>query len=367
MQLSSLVVRRAFLSLSVLLAFSLVSPVLAQTPPAPPPAEMEPASPLPLAPPADDTGGEEVEAEPAAVGAEGAGSPEATAPAATGGPVWVITYKPADAYLGTDGNAPIVGTVRQFTYLQVLGYQGDFARVWNPRTRGEFYVRSDTLGGVDAPPPAYITADAPPPLESVELPARTVGRAGLAFYPTPDGEAFTTTLPHNTSVYIKDSVQGTDGATWYRTLDGEYLQASSVRLPAPPPRTFSGRWIDADLRDPAMLVAYEGDRPVMASLTLKGTAAWPTPTGVFTIGRRVANEIMNSETIGIPRNAPGGYYLTNVLYTQYFTGDGSSIHYNYWSANWGYAGSHGCLGLPLAESEFLWNWATVGTPLSIHY
>ena len=56
---------------------------------------------------------------------------------------------------------------------------------------------------------------------------------------------------------------------------------------------------------------------------------------------------MNSDTIGIPRFGPGGYYLTNVLFTQYFTGDGASIHYNYWSSNWGYAGSHGCLGLTL--------------------
>ena len=48
---------------------------------------------------------------------------------------------------------------------------------------------------------------------------------------------------------------------------------------------------------------------------------------------------MNSDTIGIPRFGPGGYYLTNVLFTQYFTGDGASLHYNYWSSNWGYAGS----------------------------
>ena len=54
-----------------------------------------------------------------------------------------------------------------------------------------------------------------------------------------------------------------------------------------------------------------------------------------------------------------------MLYTQYFTSDGASIHSNYWSGNWGYAGSHGCLGLPLAESTFLWNWADVGTPVVI--
>ena len=44
---------------------------------------------------------------------------------------------------------------------------------------------------------------------------------------------------------------------------------------------------------------------------------------------------MNSDTIGIPRFGPGGYYLTGVLFTQYFTDDGASLHYNYWSSNWG--------------------------------
>ena len=62
---------------------------------------------------------------------------------------------------------------------------------------------------------------------------------------------------------------------------------------------------------------------------------------------------------------PGGYYLKNVLFTQYFTSDGASIHYNYWSSNWGYAGSHGCLGVAYNEAKFAWDWADVGTPVYV--
>ena len=83
--------------------------------------------------------------------------------------------------------------------------------------------------------------------------------------------------------------------------------------------------------------------------------------------RRVANETMDSATIGIPRNSARGYYLRNVLYTQYFTGGGASLHYNYWSGNFGYSGSHGCLGLTLEDARWLWDWANVGTTLHIHY
>src|ERR1700674_4449515 len=125
--------------------------------------------------------------------------------------------------------------------------------------------------------------------------------------------------------------------------------------------------MDVNLNAPARETVHEGDTAVASFLAIKGAGARPTPTGVFTILRRVANETMNSDTIGIPRFGPGGYYLTNVLFTQYFTADGASIHYNYWSSNWGYAASHGCLGLTYADSAFLWSWAGLGTPISIHY
>jgi lipoprotein-anchoring transpeptidase ErfK/SrfK len=115
------------------------------------------------------------------------------------------------------------------------------------------------------------------------------------------------------------------------------------------------------------VTAYDGDRPVYTALAVKGTVAFQTPTGLFRILRRVQNETMDSATIGIPRTAPGGYYLPDVLYTQYFTGDGAALHYNYWRSNWGYAGSHGCMGLNLEDSRFLWDFATVGTPIWVHF
>jgi L,D-transpeptidase catalytic domain len=279
---------------------------------------------------------------------------------------WVVNLQAIpELNAPTEAGDP-VGTLRQFTYLEVQGYQGEWAEVLNPRTKVSGFVPSDAIGPIDSPP-AYITADPPPPVDEINADGRAIRGAALSFYPTPDPEAQTETLGHNTPIAIADSVQGDDGETWYRTADGDYLPTTAVRLPRPPVRTFAGRWIDVDLREPAMLVAYEGDRPVLTTLTIHGAGARPTPVGVFTIQRRVANETMNSDTIGIPRFGPGGYYLTNVLFTQYFTADGASIHYNYWSSNWGYAASHGCLGLTYADSAFMWNWASLGTVVSIHY
>jgi lipoprotein-anchoring transpeptidase ErfK/SrfK len=100
-------------------------------------------------------------------------------------------------------------------------------------------------------------------------------------------------------------------------------------------------------------------------MALKGTTKWETPTGFFTIIRRVANETMDSRTLNIPREGPGGYYLKDVLFTQYFAEDGASIHYNYWSSNFGYSGSHGCLGMNYEDSLWFWHFAEIGTPLII--
>ena len=281
-------------------------------------------------------------------------------------PVWAITFDaagtPAFAAPGDEQPAQVL---RQFTYVQILGYVDEWIEVLEPRTQAHLWVASGRLGEADAPP-AWVTAPPPPALEELRVPARVVGSVPLMVYPVDDPWAAVDRPGHNAPVTLVERVLGDDGGSWYRTDDGAYVRADQVRVPRPPARTFAGRWIDADLSSPALLTAYQGTVPVMTSLVIVGVGRWPTPLGVFAINRRVANETMDSATIGIARNGPGGYYLRNVLYTQYFSG-GASIHYNYWSGVWGYAGSHGCLGLPYDESLFLWGWASYGTPVFVHY
>jgi len=188
--------------------------------------------------------------------------------------------------------------------------------------------------------------------------------------------AIVDTLSRGDVVAVFGSVQGEavnpGNSTWYTTKSGWYIysggtgavggQGSSSNLAR------SGRWIDANLST-ATVSAMEGSRVVYKALTTEGTPAYPTPVGNFTIQRRVYSETMDSSTIGIPTNAPGGYYLTGVLYTQYFV-DGVALHYNYWSpasAFGSQAGSHGCLGLTLQDAKFFWDFATIGTPVVVHY
>ena len=295
------------------------------------------------------------------------------------GATWAVTLGPAALHSQPDDASDQFRELRPGSPLQILGYTDTWAYVFDPRPgqQGTAYVHSDLLGPSD-PPSAYVFKAPPDDAEAVDQAGRLVTDATLTVYPSPSADAALGDVDEGSWVTISAAVDGEDGARWYRTDDGNYLpsdavsfepvpQAPAVAAPAAAPsQSYQGRWLDVTLTEPAHVVAYQGNTAVRTMLTIKGRIPRPTPTGQFTILRRVANETMDSSTIGIPRNGPGGYYLKNVLFTQYFTGDGASLHYNYWSSNFGYAGSHGCLGLSYADSAWLWDWATVGTPLSIH-
>lgn len=282
---------------------------------------------------------------------------------------WVMTHRATELWSGPDGNAVPLGRARAWNYFQVVKPQ-ESARlpIMNPLTQGFAYIDVAAVGPIPAPTAAELAAiiAGPELIGRPNLPGRIVTSALVRTWPRVDTITATAhTLAHNTPIWIDEAVRGDDGETWYRIGNDEYIQAERVRLPRTPDQTFPGRWMDADLNEPALLVAYEGDRPVYSALAVIGRVASQTPTGVFAIQRRVENETMDSTTIGIPKDGPGGYFLENVLHTQYFTGDGAAIHNNWWLSSFGYAGSQGCLGLNLADSRWFWDWATIGTPLVV--
>jgi len=291
-------------------------------------------------------------------------------------PFWVQNFVRAELWSGPNARAASLGHAELFTYFKVLVPQrGPRLHVFNPLTDGTAWIPAAAVGPSGEPPAAYLNPPAPTPTMAapaalpagrVNLPGRVIGGANLRGRPQVAPDSLLKNLPHNSLVQVLDDVIGADGEKWYRVGDGQFVHHSLVKLPKSfPPHP--GKVIEADLNEPVLVTAYEDGKAVYSALAMKGTVAWATPTGFFKISRRVANETMDSATLGIPRNAPGGYFLKDVLNTQYFTADGASIHYNWWSSNFGYSGSHGCLGMNLADSEFFWNWGSVGIPLFIHY
>ncbi|MCC7367166.1 MAG: L,D-transpeptidase family protein [Chloroflexi bacterium] len=288
------------------------------------------------------------------------GSSPASPPVAQDGLGWVQNHTPTELWSGPDDRAVSFGTAPAFSYFRVLNPQdGSRIRVRNPLTNGIAYVNAKDVGPSGDPPEWYLAQK-----NQTAMPARIVGGANIRSTPGVTDGNIVGKAGHNEGVTVLGEVKGSDGDMWYRIGQQQFVHGSLVRVPSTfPPHP--GKLIVAELSDPCIVTAYEDGKPVYSTLSLKGTASWATPTGFFTILRRVQNEIMSSEGLGIPRDAPGGYYLKDVLFTQYFTNDGSSIHYNYWSGNWGYSGSHGCLGMSYDDSLWFWEWAEVGTPLVI--
>jgi lipoprotein-anchoring transpeptidase ErfK/SrfK len=107
-----------------------------------------------------------------------------------------------------------------------------------------------------------------------------------------------------------------------------------------------------------------GDQVLYTALATTGKDGWDTPKGNWKIEYRVENETMTSAAIG----AEEYYHLDNVLYTQYFTTAGHALHLNYWRDDYYFGNirsSHGCVGLRLADAEFFWRFANVGTRVTV--
>ena len=278
--------------------------------------------------------------------------------------VWAVTTGEASLRAQPDIANNRFGFARAGTPLQILDSSDGWSYVYNPHTQGAAYVSSSLLQASD-PPSRYVFMPAPPVIEPIEDTIVVTQDSVLTNYPTRDPDATFAPLQASATESVVGKVRGDDGTTWYQTADSYYVPPDGVFVPSES-GSYTGRWLLATLLPITKVVALEGQTPLRTMLALRGIAVFPTPTGVFSILRRVPNETMDSMTLGIPHNSPYGYLVKNVLYTQYFTPDGASLHDNWWSSNFGGIGSHGCLGMSLSDSKWLWDWASIGVPVVVN-
>ncbi|MBZ0299897.1 MAG: LysM peptidoglycan-binding domain-containing protein [Anaerolineae bacterium] len=122
---------------------------------------------------------------------------------------------------------------------------------------------------------------------------------------------------------------------------------------APSATTSVGKEIIVDLSD-SRIYAYENGRLVRSVLASTGLPATPTVKGAFKVQRKYAAQLMSGP----------GYYLPNVQWIMYFYA-GYAIHGTYWHNNFGQPMSHGCVNLPNDEALWFYDWASVGTPVTV--
>lgn len=143
---------------------------------------------------------------------------------------------------------------------------------------------------------------------------------------------------------------------WLRVGDGEWMAARDLARPhlAPPPAEAgpSERWIDVELASQT-LVAYEGSRPVYATLVSTGRGAAgsdaATPPGVH----RIWVKIQASDMDNVERDDLDAHYsLEDVPYVQFFD-RAVALHGTYWHRDFGRVKSHGCVNLAPLDSRWM--------------
>jgi hypothetical protein len=157
-------------------------------------------------------------------------------------------------------------------------------------------------------------------------------------------------LPRRTRVEVLEE----RGAAWRRMLrigDDRWVRASHVnevtRQPAPAPHA-QRRWIDVDLGEQT-LTAYEGSRPVFATLVSSGKAIG-TPRGDYPIWAKASAVTMANQDY---EDSP--YFVHMVPWALFFQGH-NALHGAYWHDRFGVRRSHGCVNLSPRDARWLFGW-----------
>ncbi len=255
-----------------------------------------------------------------------------------------------------------------------------------PQARATQVTHPQSFAQVDIPKPTYTPTSismvevvlptatpSPDPVQDTATPT-SVPTDTPAPLPTATLLSPDTTLPTDTPATVEPLPTNTpevaalpgvmEAAIVPDTPTSEYAAptsapAASDSQPQPQPQAVNAangqRWIDVDLSQ-QRVYAYEGNTVVNSFIVSTGVWQTPTVTGQYHIYVKLLSTTMTGP----------GYYLPNVPYTMYFY-QGYGLHGTYWHHNFGTPMSHGCVNLSIPDSEWLYNFASVGTLVNVHY
>jgi LysM repeat protein len=138
-----------------------------------------------------------------------------------------------------------------------------------------------------------------------------------------------------------------------------------LRLPgAAPASSGGGKRIVVNLSE-QHLYAYEGGRLVYSFVASSGVAPTYTRTGEFRVQRKIPNAYGAAWNIWMPHWL-GIYWAgstENGIHALPILPNGQTL----WAGYLGRPVSYGCVVLGTYEAQLLYNWAEIGTPVSIRY
>lgn len=156
--------------------------------------------------------------------------------------------------------------------------------------------------------------------------------------------------------------QSFDGAEYVKSAHG-FIKRDEVRIaraiPRPEGISAAQKWIHVDLSEQT-LVAYEGDKPVFATLIASGKPGHDTPTGMYRISQKYVSTTMRGDD-----PIDGLYDVEDVPWTMYYH-EGYALHGAYWHDTFGNVRSHGCTNIAPADARWLFYWTSPELPERWH-
>lgn len=140
-----------------------------------------------------------------------------------------------------------------------------------------------------------------------------------------------------------------DDTTWIASKNVRIAQITEPPTGAGPDE----KWFDVDL-DTQILVAYEGTRPVYATLVSTGKYGHFTPTLIS----RLASK---HEATPMTSNKEEVYSVADVPWTMFYDGN-YALHTSYWHDGFGGPRSHGCINLAPRDARLLFAWSSPDVP-----
>jgi len=110
-----------------------------------------------------------------------------------------------------------------------------------------------------------------------------------------------------------------------------------------------------------VLVAYEGTKPVFATLVSTGRAEGTTPAGVHRVWVKLRVSDMENLSDEEDENDHDRFSIEDVPYVQYFE-RGVALHAAFWHGDFGRPRSHGCVNLAPKDAAWLFGFTAPHLP-----
>jgi hypothetical protein len=178
-------------------------------------------------------------------------------------------------------------------------------------------------------------------------------------------------LGYRDAVPLSGESSRIDGSSYLATRDGRLLRDDHHLVRIEPPKEWPSfalegkKWIDISILRQT-LVAYEGQKPVYATLVSTGADGLGDPKethstvrGAFLIHTKHIAVTMDSDEM------EDRFDLRDVPYVQYFH-EGYALHAAYWHDDFGRPKSHGCVNLHPTDAAWLFGWTDPGVPDGWH-